>query len=123
MSEWMAHAHPSVLARLWTSASRLRRVLFQRSTWAVSPVSLPTAVCCSCGITCAGYLVRPFSKKYNFNSHYSIVLATWVIRSKNRPLEKGIILPLCLQTKVGEDKIGSRQHILMLERRQSHVKE
>ena len=32
-------------------ASRWRRVLFQRSTWAVSPVSFPTAVCCSCGMT------------------------------------------------------------------------
>ena len=30
-------------------ARRCRRVLFQRSTWAVSPVSLPTAVCCSEG--------------------------------------------------------------------------
>ncbi len=28
-------------------ASRWRSVLFQRSTWALSPVSLPTAVCCS----------------------------------------------------------------------------
>ncbi len=28
-------------------------LLFQRSTWAVSPVSLPTAVCCSLGITAA----------------------------------------------------------------------
>jgi hypothetical protein len=32
-------------------ARRWRSVLFQRSTWAVSPVSLPTAVCCSSGIT------------------------------------------------------------------------
>jgi hypothetical protein len=30
-------------------ASGFRRVLFQRSTWAVSPVSLPSAVCCSEG--------------------------------------------------------------------------
>jgi hypothetical protein len=30
-------------------ARRWRRVLFHRSTWAVSPVSLPTAVCCSEG--------------------------------------------------------------------------
>src|SRR6266700_1393831 len=30
-------------------ASRWRSVLFQRSTWVVSPVSLPTAVCCSEG--------------------------------------------------------------------------
>ena len=30
-------------------ASGFRSVLFQRSTWAVSPVSLPTAVCCSEG--------------------------------------------------------------------------
>jgi hypothetical protein len=51
------------------------------------------------------------------------VLATWVIRSKNMAFEKDILLPLCLQTKVGEDKIDSHQHILMLEQRQSHVKE
>lgn len=30
-------------------ARRWRSVLFHRSTWAVSPVSLPTAVCCSEG--------------------------------------------------------------------------
>ena len=30
---------------------------------------------------------------------------------KNMLLEKGKILPPCLQTKVGEDKIGSRQHV------------
>jgi len=34
-------------------ASGFRRVLFHRSTWAVSPVSFPTAVCCSLGITAA----------------------------------------------------------------------
>src|SRR5260370_6008902 len=32
-------------------ARRCRSVLFQRSTWAVSPVSFPTALCCSSGIT------------------------------------------------------------------------
>src|SRR6266849_3605504 len=32
-------------------ASCWRSVLFQRSTWAVSPISLPTAVCCSSGMT------------------------------------------------------------------------
>jgi transposase len=32
-------------------ASGFRSVFFHRSTWAVSPVSLPTAVCCSSGIT------------------------------------------------------------------------
>ena len=37
---------------MWTKrASGFRRVVFQRSTWAVSPVSFPTAVCCSSGIT------------------------------------------------------------------------
>ncbi len=30
-------------------ASGFRNVLFQRSTWAISPVSFPTAVCCSEG--------------------------------------------------------------------------
>jgi hypothetical protein len=34
-------------------ASRWRSVFFHRSTWAVSPVSFPTAVCCSSGITAA----------------------------------------------------------------------
>jgi len=34
-------------------ARRCRSVVFQRSTWAVSPISFPTAVCCSCGITAA----------------------------------------------------------------------
>jgi hypothetical protein len=43
---------------------------------------------------CTGYLGHPF---------------------KNMPFEKGIILPFCLQTKGEEEKIGSRQHILMLE--------
>src|SRR6266496_2698945 len=32
-------------------AKRCCSVLFQRSTWSVSPVSFPTAVCCSSGIT------------------------------------------------------------------------
>jgi putative transposase len=40
-------------------------------------------------LPCTGYLGHPF---------------------KNMLLEKGIIFPPCLQTKVGEDKIGSRQH-------------
>src|SRR6266700_4915043 len=34
-------------------ARRWRSVLFQRSTWAVSPVSFPTAECCASGITAA----------------------------------------------------------------------
>ena len=34
-------------------ARRWRNVLFHRSTWAVSPVSFPSAECCSSGITAA----------------------------------------------------------------------
>jgi hypothetical protein len=33
-------------------ASGFRKVVFQRSTWAVSPVSFPTAGCCSEGVHC-----------------------------------------------------------------------
>lgn len=40
-----------------------------------------------------------------------LVLATWVIRSGNKPFEKGIPFLYYLQTKEGEGKIGSRQYI------------
>jgi hypothetical protein len=46
-----------------------------------------------CFIPCIGYLVHPF---------------------ENLPFEKDNSLLHHLQTKVGEDKIGSRQHFLML---------
>jgi hypothetical protein len=44
-------------------ARRWRSVFFQRSTWAVSPVSFPTAVCCSSGMT-ARYAAQKSVKQY-----------------------------------------------------------
>jgi hypothetical protein len=47
---------------------------------------------------------------------YVPVLATRVIRSGKRHFENDIPFLYCLQTKKGEDKIGSRQYLLMLSR-------
>ena len=41
----------------------------------------------------------------------SRVIANWVIRSGNKPFEKGIPFLYYLQTREGEGKIGSRQYI------------
>ncbi len=43
-------------------ARRWRKVLFHRSTWAVSPVSFPTAGCCSSGITAASAAQKDVSQ-------------------------------------------------------------